>query len=72
MSILGEILLIEKPGEQDQLDHHVVKRSSDPRVAHNEVKVQVRDLVRVVGIVALFALRGFSSRGKFILPSPGG
>ena len=27
-------------------------RSSDPRVAYPEVKVQVRDLVRVVGIVA--------------------
>ena len=30
----------------------MVKRSSDPQVTHPEVKVQVRDLVRVVGIVA--------------------
>ena len=31
------------------------KRSSDPPVAYPEVKVQVRDLVWVVGIVAPFA-----------------
>ena len=43
---------------------HVAKRSSDPRVAYPEVNVQVRDLVRVVGIVAP---RGFSIRGKFVL-----
>ena len=46
---------------------HVAKRSSDPRVAYPEVNVQVRDLVRVVGIVAPFVLRGFSIRGKFVL-----
>ena len=33
----------------------MAKRISDPRVAYPEVKVQVRDLVRVVGIVAPFA-----------------
>ena len=44
----------------------MAKRSSDSRVAYPEVNVQVRDLVRVVGIVALFAPRGFSIRGKFI------
>ena len=32
--------------------------SSNPMVAYPEVKVQVRDLVRVVGIVASFAPRG--------------
>ena len=32
--------------------------SSDPMVAYPEVKVQVRDLVIVVGIVAPFAPRG--------------
>ena len=32
--------------------------SSDPMVAYPEVKVQVRDLVRVVGNVAPFAPRG--------------
>ena len=41
--------------------------SSDPRVAYPEVSVQVRDLVQVVGIVAPFAPRGFSIRGKFVL-----
>ena len=32
----------------------MAKRSSDTRVAYPEVKVQVRDLVRVVGIVTPF------------------
>ena len=63
----GKICLIENPGIQDERGHHVAKCSSDPRVAYPEVNVQVRDLVRVVGIVALFAERGFSIRGKFIL-----
>ena len=35
----------------------MAKRSFDPRVAYPEVKVQVRDLVRVVGIVASFVPR---------------
>ena len=51
---------------------HVVKRSSDPRVAHPDVKVQVRDLVRVVGIVATFAAMGANTRRKFVLSSPRG
>ena len=34
---------------------HVAKHSSDPRVAYPEVKVQVHDLVRDVGIVDPFA-----------------
>ena len=33
----------------------MAEHSSDPRVAHPDVKVQVRDLLRVVGIVAPFA-----------------
>ena len=41
---------------------HVAKRSSDPRAAYPEVNTQVLDLVRVVGIVAPFAPRGFSIR----------
>ena len=49
-----KIRFIEKPGVEDEGGRHVVKRSSDPRVAHLDVKVQVRDLVRVVGIVAPF------------------
>ena len=32
--------------------HQVAKRSSYPQIAYPEVKVQVRDLVQVVGIVA--------------------
>ena len=36
----------------------MVKRSSDPRIAHPEIEVQVRDLVRVVSTVAPFAPRG--------------
>ena len=41
----GKIRFIEKPGVEDEGCRHVVKRSSDPRVAHPDVKVQVRDLV---------------------------
>ena len=43
----------------------MAKCSSDPRVAYPEVKVQVRDLVRVVGIVAPFAPSG---KIRFIEP----
>ena len=50
----------------------MVKRSSDPWVAHPDVKVQVRDLVWVVGIVAPFAAMGASTRGKIVLSSPRG
>ena len=64
----GKIRFIEKPGVQDEGGgRHVAKHSSNPRVAFPEVNVQVRDLVRVVGIVAAFAPRGFSIRGKFVL-----
>ena len=45
---------------------HVAKRSSDPRVAYPEVKVQVRDLVRFLGIVVPFAPREFGTLGKFV------
>ena len=52
------------------------KRSSHPEVANLEVKVQVRDLVRVVGIVTPFATRGrgggVNIPGKFVLLSPRG
>ena len=43
--------VIEKPGVQEKGGRHETKRSCDPRVAYPEVKVQVRDLVRVVGII---------------------
>ena len=68
----GKIRFIEKPGVEDEGGRHVVKRSSDPRVAHPDVKVQVRDLVRVVDIVAPFAPMGASTREKFVLLSPMG
>ena len=71
-SVFGENSFYRKPGVQDEGGRHVVKRSSDPRVAHPDVKVQVRDLVRVVGIVAPFAPMGASTRGKFVLSSPRG
>ena len=68
----GKIRFIEKPGLEEERCRHVVKRSSDPRVAHPDVKFQERDLVRVVGIVAPFAPMGASTRGKFVLSSPRG
>ena len=52
---------------------YVAKRSSDPRVAYPKVNVQVRDLVRVVGIVAHFAPGGGAGSVfgvKFVLSSP--
>ena len=43
---------IEKLGVQDEGDRHMSKRKFDSRVAYLEVKLQVRDLVQDVGIVA--------------------
>ena len=48
----GKIRFVAKPGVQDYEGRHVAKRSSDPWVAYPEVKVLVRELVRVVGFVA--------------------
>ena len=50
---------------------HVAKRRSDPRVAYTEVKVQVRDLAQVVGIVVPFAPRGVSICGNTFYRAPG-
>ena len=66
VSIRGKFVLSRNPGYKTR-GRHVAKRSSNPRVAYPEVNVQVRDLVRVVGIVAPFAPRVFSIRGKFVL-----
>ena len=41
-----------------------------PRVANTGVKVLVRDLVRIVGIVDPFAPRGVGTRGQFVSSSP--
>ena len=48
----GKIRFIEKRGVQDERGRHVAKYSSDSRQAYSEVKLQGRDLVRVVGFVA--------------------
>ena len=70
-SVFGDkIRLIEKRGVQEGGGHHVAKRSSDLRQAYPEVKLQGRDLVRVVGIVAPFILLGVGTRRKFFLSSP--
>ena len=52
----------------------MAKRSSDPRVAYPEFKVQVRDLVRIVGMVDPFAPRGGGSvlGGNSFHRAPGG
>ena len=73
VSIREKLVFIEISAEQDEGGgRHVVKRSSDPRVAHPEVIVQVRGLVRVVVIFAPIAPRAFSIRGRFVLSSPSG
>ena len=48
----------------------MAKHSYDPRVAYSEVKVQVWDLVRVLGTVASCAQRGaqYSGKIRFIEP----
>ena len=51
---------------------HVANRSSDPRVAYTEVKVQVRDQVHVVGIVASFAPRESVFGENSFYRAPGG
>ena len=63
----GKIRFIEKHGVHYEGGRHVAKRTSDPQVTYPEVNIQVRDLLRVVGIVVPFAPRGFSIRIKFVL-----
>ena len=69
VSVVGENSFYRETRGTRRGGRHVVKRSSDPRVAHPEVKVQVRDLVRVVGILHLLPL-GCSVSGEnwFIEP----
>ena len=66
-SVFGENSFYRETRGTRPRGRYVAKHSSDPRAAYPEVNVQVRDLVRVVGIVAPFAPRGFSIRGKFVL-----
>ena len=65
----GKIRFVEKPGVQVYEGRQVAKRSSDPRVAYPEVKLQVRDLVR--GYCCLLCPAGVSIRGKFVYRAPG-
>ena len=62
---------IEKSGVQDKWGRHRAKRSSDPRLANPEFKLQVRDLLRVVGIVAPVAPLGVGTWGKCFIESQG-
>ena len=71
-SVFGKKSFYRETWVQDDGGHRVAKRSSDPSLAYPEVKVQLRDLVRVVGIFASFALLGVGTRGKFVLSSPSG
>ena len=65
----GKIRFIEKHEDQNEGGRHVAKYSSDSRQAYSEVKLQGRDLVRVVGFVAPFTQMGAGTRGKFVLSS---
>ena len=56
-SVFGENLFYRETQGTRLGGRHMAKRSSDPRVAYPEVKVHVRDLVRVLGVVAPFAPR---------------
>ena len=71
-SVFGENSFYRETWGTSQGGRHVAKRSFDPRVAYPEVKVQVRDLVRIVGIVAPFVPSGVGTQGKFVLSSPSG
>ena len=66
----GKIRFIEKRGVQDEGGRQVAKHSSDPRQAYPDVKLQRRDLVRVVGIVAPFcpASGRYPGKIRFIRP----
>ena len=57
-SVFGENSFYQETRSTRLGGRHVAKRSSDHRLAYSEVKIQVRDLVRVVGIVLPFAPRG--------------
>ena len=61
-SVFGKNSFFEKHWVQEEGCRHVAKWSSEPRQDYPEVKLQGRDLVRVVGIVAPFAPLGVSTR----------
>ena len=68
VSIRGTFVLSRNPRYKTSGVRHVAKRSSDPRVDYPEVKVQVRDLVRVVGMLPPLP-QGGQYMGKFISSS---
>ena len=69
-SVFGEHSFYRETWGSRRGGRHVANRSSDPPRSLPEVKVQVRDLVRVVGIVAPFATWVVDTRGKLFLPNP--
>ena len=68
----GLICFIEKPAVQYEGVRHVAKCNIDLRQAYPEDKLQGRDLVRVVGIVAPFALLGVGTKVNSFYRAPGG
>ena len=67
VSIRGKFVLLRN---LERGGRHMAKRSSDPRVVYPEVKLQVRDPVRDVGIVAPFAPLGGRYQGKICFIEP--
>ena len=65
-SVFGENSFYRETWGTRRGGRQVAKHSSDPRQAYPEVELQRRDLVRVVGTVAPFALLGAGARGKFV------
>ena len=53
-SVFGETLLYRETWGTRRGGRHVAERSTDPKQAFPEVKLQGRELVRAVGIVAPF------------------
>ena len=70
-SVFGENSFHRETSGTRRRGLHVAKRSSDPRQAYPEVKLQGRDLVRVVGIVTPFAPLGVGTRGNSFYRTPG-
>ena len=71
-SVFGENSFYPETWGTSRGGRQVAKHSSDPWQAYPEVKLQGRDLVRVVDIVAPFAPQGAGTRRKFVLSSPRG
>ena len=71
VSIRGKFILSRNLEFKTRAGRHVAKRFSDPRLAYPEVKIQVWDLMRVVDIIAPFAPRWVSIRGKFVYRAAG-